>query len=1136
MDVHLVLKNNPEERAGSIFLRSKDENKILFSRFQTQFDFKTISYPEEGVFDKVAAPLIEKKFLNDEDSLLLTLGPTNSGKTHLLFKNENSVLDQSLRLIFSQIGQLSNNYNQIKKFYPDIENALTTDDTQCDTSIDSNLHFSISMFELYNDNIIDLLTQNSKYDRANLGIVTDPVDGKLTPRNISKFLINSYDKANEMISHGLRNRKTFSTFTNDSSSRSHCFIFFNLHKIYANVIQTTRFTIVDLAGLERSKSSRTTGLALREASYTNGSLTELGRCLELISMNQFHKTCLRTNKLTRLVLNDFVKFNHPVNIIVTLDPFGEEGLILQTLRYIDPIKYQDLQRKSLLSTNVNPRKAVAFEQQGLTNEINRLRSKQKNLKSKVETLESSIVENENRIRRELYEENEKNLTRLIVSHKEEINNLSQSFINQTDKKLQDQSESYNKRIRDLNQIIESQDTELTKSKEILDEIKLELEVSKSDYLDSTQQFENFKLKSSEKINQLNQIIEDTNVANESLKMQIEALNLNIKELECTQEESVKNLTDEKSLIIDGLERELSTARTSILEYTSKLENYEKCLEDDKTKITELEELKTSLSNKISDLLSNLNNHENKLKELENKLESVNSSHLKSMELKETEISNLNATLENIRGSSKNEIENLNYKVNELQKINTTLLSENEVKSKNFDKNLEIKEQELLRAIKAMNSFRNDASLEIQALKKEITVKDHEFSEFTKNSNEAIKSLETSLSAKSEFGEKLKIELEKSLATIDTLKEQIAAKDDKISSLFQESEKIKNEFNNFKSSKYNENDGNKALIDKNNEKIISLESTLKEVKQSKDKEITDLHAKVQGLEEKENHLKLNLDSQVVELEAALSSKKNLEEELARLQMLCSDLKSEMEFKQKFVEKYSLVKSKNSSYKELVSNLEAESKKLTIEVKEKDTALQNAASKIKTMTTKIEALEKRGTERIKTLSSNEIDTALSLSFNGDQPINKTPRKSLNILDTDPLDNFGLPGIMSSPLRAPDFKIHNDPIAEKDNTITLGSTEHKRKVKAKKLSKQEQLFYQKENHEKKMLENYNIAESNKKNYKALVNMKASDLNKRNSLPSNPKMKLKAKKRKSSSPLKPGQKKIRKSLGVEDSLEVLE
>jgi hypothetical protein len=71
--------------------------------------------------------------------------------------------------------------------------------------------------------------------------------------------------------------------------------------------------------------------------------------------------------------------------------------------------------------------------------------------------------------------------------------------------------------------------------------------------------------------------------------------------------------------------------------------------------------------------------------------------------------------------------------------------------------------------------------------------------------------------------------------------------------------------------------------------------------------------------------------------------------------------------------------------------------------------------------------------------------------------------------------------------------------------------------------------------MDQQYTTSKSNKKMYKALVNTKLSELNKKSSpLPGSKDAKLK--KRKSTSPLKPGKKRVRSSIGPEDSLEQLE
>lgn len=1142
MDVHLVLKKHPDSGPSPLFQRPGDENKITFAKFQTQFDFKSISYNDdekndENIFNTVAKPLIENKFFNQEDSLLLTLGPTNSGKSHLLFQNENSIVNKSLEFIFNANNDIkfSNDFNGIKKFYPDIiDNTII--DNDFDSSISSYSHLSISMFELYNDNIIDLLNLNhNENDKLNLNIVTDPIDGKLTPKNISKYLINDHESAHNLIFNGLKNRKTFPTFTNNNSSRSHCFIFFNLHKLYGSTIQTTRFTIVDLAGLERSKISRTSGLSLKEASYTNGSLTELGRCLELISMKQFYKTSLRTNKLTRLVLNDFVKFNHPVNILVTLDPFGQEGLTLQTLRYIDPIKYQDLQRKSLLKLKLlKPNKVNLIEQKGLTEEIDRLRSKQQILKSKVSNLENSIVNNETKTRRELYEENEKNLANLIINHKEEINNITQRLLKQTDEKLQDQSNSYNKKIESLNEIIEIKTNELSESQKKLENWELEFNDLKADYLALTQQLDDLNSVGGAKILKLEQEIDESLTIINQLKAENEVLEMEIADLKSTHQASIGTLNEEKFLVIKNLEDKLCALESLNSTNISELENYQKLSNDNENKIIVLEQNKTELNNKISELGNELKISNDKISQLNTEIKSIHDKLAASSKLKDDEINKLNEELAKINSLNFKKIEILNSEINQLNSENLKLSTTNDDDIQKYKNIISKNEDEIKTVNLLLISVKEELKQANTNLQDELNKKNNELLSLQETAKAEIDNLKIDMDKKSHISKSLQNQVDTYNAKIESLNSELKSKNDKISLLQSKIEELK--------------DDDSKVDGLHNEEILKLKSIVtKEIEQNKrlkqendslsskyDNEVSNLTKQIVGLQKADDTLKRDLKSRSIELETELNNKKSSDEELAKLQMLCSDLKSELEDKQKYVDKYSSLKSKYSSYKEKVTKCESDIKQLTDDLQSKDKKYQDSLLTIKKLTARIESIEKHGNKPIKVSQNNEMDKALSLSFSGDQPINKTPRKSVNILDTDPFDDIGLPSLMSSPLRAPDFKIHNDSIAEKDNTINLASSS-KKKSKSKKLNKKANHSQQGEEHEKKMMETYGSPKSTKKDFKALVNLKPSDLNKKNnnSSPTNSKSKLK--RSRSSSPLKPGQKKVRKSLGIEDSLENL-
>lgn len=1136
MEAHLVLKENPEDRPNPVFLRSKDENKIVFPKFQTQFDFKSISYPNDDIFSTVTLPLIRDKFFKGEDSLLLTLGPTNSGKSHLFFKSDNSIIIQSLKYIFDNIEPLSSDVAQIRKYYPNILDARIPDKS-CDVSHSGSLHLSVSVFELYNDNIIDLLNQTLKTTpKMNSTIVTDPTDSKLTPRNLTKCLVNSYDSTHNVIFNALSKRKTSPTFTNNESSRSHCFIFLNLHKIYGNVIETTRLTFVDLAGLERSKSAKTSGLSLREASCTNGSLTELGRCLELISMNQLYRTCLRTNKLTRLVLNDYVRFNHPVHIIVTLDPFGEEGLILQTLRYIDPIRYQHLQRRSLLHSRPRSRNINENEQKGLINEIDKLRHNQRLLKNKISNLEESIIENESNLKNQLYKENEKNISEMMMNHKEEINLLTQKFRNQTDSKLQDQLDSFKLKLDEAQNIINNKNSEIDLITTELNDKKEELNSIKMKYSEISTVLNNLKLTNIKEVNDLNTKLEEVNKANEYLKKEIEVVTVKITELNSNHKEELKSLEINNNKIINELKESLSKSSESYDFLKSELNTSNNELHEKIIQNNILLDDKNALNSKLSSLKADLESKNKTISEMKEENEHKIKELVDSLSLKESELFTISSQIDILKSEISSQTL-LHRKDNEQKDAHISELKSQCLK---LQQSLTSSNQEN-QTLKSKLEENNDISkTTVEFLEKMVESKDAEISRIETQKAVEIEKYKISMAQKNSEIENLKSELENFKLSlngkIEYIKQESEKKSKNLLKIIEEKEnKLKQ--TNIDFSKFEKLSQQKAkevelLLNDEIEKNKILKSDFEKLVVSKDEIITKLSKNIDMLNETIQTLESNLGRKDEELEIIQISKKSIDEELAKLQLECSDLKSELSEKEKIYERYVSLKTKNSEFSVYVKQLQSEKEGLSKELRDKDIKLSKYSEQIEKLSNKIASLEEQKIIELKRQSSADIDNAILSSGEGN--IDKIPRESFNILDTDPLDDIGLPTIMSSPVKTSTFQIHSD-INDKDNTITFGSKQPKKKKKGKKANKFEHSLNQKKLHEESMIKSNNISQNNKLKFNALVNKKTSDLNKRQSLPLKSNEKI-LRKRRTLSPVKTTKKKLRKSIGGDDSLENLE
>ncbi|KAJ5577671.1 uncharacterized protein N7459_006635 [Penicillium hispanicum] len=225
----------------------------------------------------------------------------------------------------------------------------------------------VSMYEVYNDRIFDLLSPainpgqgntmsrgNSQKDRRR-PLLFKPTEGSPDRKLVAglrKIACSTYEEALAILDVGLTERKVTGTGANSVSSRSHGFFCLEVKKLVhnkrhgeANWVGST-LTVVDLAGSERARTAKTAGATLAEAGKINESLMYLGQCLQMQSNFQDGaKTALvpfRQCKLTELLFsnsfpssNQMSRGHHPQKaiMVVTADPLGDFNATSQILRY-----------------------------------------------------------------------------------------------------------------------------------------------------------------------------------------------------------------------------------------------------------------------------------------------------------------------------------------------------------------------------------------------------------------------------------------------------------------------------------------------------------------------------------------------------------------------------------------------------------------------------------------------------------------------------------------------------------------------------------------------------------------------------------------------------------------------------------
>ena len=169
--------------------------------------------------------------------------------------------------------------------FPDISNLAF--------AVEPNAEYAIlvSMYEVYNDRIFDLLSvpsnQKDLRRRHLLFKSTEASPDRKVVAGLRKVVCGSYEEALMVLETGLMERRVAGTGSNSVSSRSHGFFCVEVRKRprggLSNAWTGSQLTIVDLAGSERARNAKTAGATLAEAGKINESLMYLGQCLQMQS-------------------------------------------------------------------------------------------------------------------------------------------------------------------------------------------------------------------------------------------------------------------------------------------------------------------------------------------------------------------------------------------------------------------------------------------------------------------------------------------------------------------------------------------------------------------------------------------------------------------------------------------------------------------------------------------------------------------------------------------------------------------------------------------------------------------------------------------------------------------------------------
>ncbi|RYP65333.1 hypothetical protein DL769_006348 [Monosporascus sp. CRB-8-3] len=219
----------------------------------------------------------------------------------------------------------------------------------------------ISMYEVYNDRIFDLLTPPIKSNatkeyrrRPLLFKSTELSSDRKVVAGLRKIICGNLKEALMVLEAGLHERRVAGTGSNSMSSRSHGFFCVEVKKRRRGRSSaqwgSSTLSIVDLAGSERARDAKTQGATLAEAGKINESLMYLGQCLQIFSdpgnMAKPNLVPFRQCKLTELLFSNSFPSGGSLSqsasgrrnpqkavMIVTVDPQGDFNATSQILRY-----------------------------------------------------------------------------------------------------------------------------------------------------------------------------------------------------------------------------------------------------------------------------------------------------------------------------------------------------------------------------------------------------------------------------------------------------------------------------------------------------------------------------------------------------------------------------------------------------------------------------------------------------------------------------------------------------------------------------------------------------------------------------------------------------------------------------------
>ncbi|XP_043553479.1 kinesin-like protein KIF28P isoform X2 [Chiloscyllium plagiosum] len=282
---------------------------------------------QEHVFNELGRAVLENAW-NGYNATIFSYGQTGSGKSYLMtgYGGNKGLVPMICEALFQEIKQRQ--------------------------SKDGQFYVYFSMFEIYNEQVQDLLSKVRKPH----GLRVREGRHGFYVESLKSVPCSNFKQLEALLDQGIRNRSVATTNWNTTSSRSHMVINIHFQQVFANQFMTkhSEINLVDLAGSERQRSAGTAPDRFNEARAINLSLTTLGNVISSLSDKAVGKRVqyipYRNSILTRL-LSTALGGNSKTIMVTMISPadiYYDETM--STLRFAERAK--NVQNRAVINESL----------------------------------------------------------------------------------------------------------------------------------------------------------------------------------------------------------------------------------------------------------------------------------------------------------------------------------------------------------------------------------------------------------------------------------------------------------------------------------------------------------------------------------------------------------------------------------------------------------------------------------------------------------------------------------------------------------------------------------------------------------------------------------------------------------------